>query len=82
MTNVEKYNLYKKLKDAYGNTTHNYNEFERAILSVNWENQFNADGEMYFCIDDCILTVENINPFKEQWSPAFSIMSEGSVLSF
>ena len=78
MDNVD---LYFKLKEAYETTTTNCNRFEKAIHKIKWDKIFEADGEIYFIKDGFTLTVENVDPFKEQWKPTV-FTSDNSILEF
>jgi len=73
--------IFQKLKEAYDNSTHNYNAFEVCINSIPWESEFEADGELYYCYGDLIFTIQNINPFEEQWRPT-ATFTDGSVIKF
>ena len=73
--------LFDNLKEAYETSTHSINRFKEALDSITWDNIFNADGETYYRKGGFTLTVENINPFAENWKPE-AIFSDGSYLSF
>lgn len=73
--------LYDLLKNAYDKSTQNFNNFENAINSINWDNTFEADGEIYFVKDRFTLTVENIDPFKDMWKPT-AYFSDNSIIQF
>ena len=62
-------NIIETLNTAYGTTTPADNKFEKAINSIKWEKTFEADGEKYFVLGDLTLTVEDLNPFNENWKP-------------
>ena len=61
--------LFEALKEAYETTTKNCNRFLNTINSMQWDSVFNADGEMYFVKGGFTMTVENTNPFEENWKP-------------
>ena len=73
--------LFNKLKEAYETSTRNFNSFKEAISSVNWDNKFEADGEIYFMLGKFTLAVENLDPFKEQWKPTV-YFTDGYVKEF
>lgn len=75
------FDLFLKLREAYETTTQNYNRFKEVIDSVKWENIFTADGEIYFYKEGFTLTVENLDPFAENWKPT-GFFSDGSIISF
>ena len=75
------FTLYETLKEAYETTTQNNNRFLSAISLVKWDDMFYADGEYYFLKGDLTITVEDTNPFKEQWKPT-AFFKDGCVLSF
>ena len=66
-TTIEK--LVEKLNTAYETSTTTDNKFEKVINSIKWDKTFEADGEKYYIFGDLTLTVENLNPFKENWRP-------------
>lgn len=69
MMNTKTEKLIEKLNTAYGSTTPDDNKFERIINSIKWDETFEKDGEKYFLLGDLTLTVENLNPFEENWKP-------------
>ena len=73
--------LYEMLKEAYETTSQKFNNFKEAIEKIQWDNTFAADGEIYFVKDGFTLTVENTNPFEEQWKPT-AYFSDNSVIMF
>ena len=73
--------VYEQLKEAWELSTQKHNYFSDAINSIKWDSTFEADGEMYFTKGKFVLTVENIDPFKEQWAPEV-MFSDGGILSF
>ena len=75
------YNLYEKLKEAYETTSAKFNNFKTAIDNIKWDQTFEADGEIYYILGKFTLTIENINPFKEQWKPTV-FTSDNSILEF
>lgn len=75
------FDLFLKLREAYETTTPSYNRFKEVIDSIKWENIFTADGEIYFCKEGFTLTVENLDPFAEDWKPT-GFFSDGSIISF
>lgn len=75
------YKLYEYLKEAYETSTKKHNRFKEAIMEVNWDKIFKADGEIYFVKKDFILTVESLNPFQERWKPSV-LFSDGSLIEF
>ena len=75
------FRLYETLKEAYETTTQNFNRFKEAIEAIKWDSTFEADGETYFVKGGFTLTVENINPFEEEWKPTV-FFSDGSVICF
>lgn len=68
-----KYTLVEKLNEAYGTTTHSNNKFAKLVQSIAWEDIFRADGETYYTLGDLTLTVENLNPFEENWKPSVMV---------
>lgn len=75
------FKMYEKLKEAWETTTQSCNRFKKAIEAIKWENTFQADGETYFIKGGLTLTVENLNPFKEQWHPEV-MFSDGTIITF
>lgn len=75
------YTLFNQLKGAYNSTTKNHNKFLEALNSVAWDATFYADGEHYYKLGGFILTVENTNPFMENWKPS-AFFSDGAYLEF
>lgn len=73
--------LFETLKEAYETSTPNCNRFLKAINAVAWEHTFTEDGETYFVKDGFTLTVENVNPFEENWKPT-AFFSDHSVVEF
>ena len=73
--------LYEILKEGYETTSQKINRFKDAIDRIKWDQTFEADGEMYFIKNGFTLTIENINPFKENWKPTV-YFSDGSVIQF
>ena len=73
--------LYEILKQGYETTNQKINRFKDAIDRIKWDKNFEADGEIYFVKDGFTLTIENIDPFKEQWKP-MAYFSDGSVIQF
>lgn len=73
--------LFETLKEAYETSTPNCNRFLNAINSIKWDSVFNADGETYFAKGGFTLTVENVNPFAENWKPTV-FFSDSSVVEF
>ncbi len=72
------YDLYKKLNEAYGASTRKFNAFADRISKIKWDEKFYADGEYYFIKNDLTLVCENLDPFKERWSPA--LMSDSGTV--
>lgn len=68
------------LNEAHGCSTMNNNLFAKVINSIDWDEVFTADGETYYCKGNVTLTVENIDPFKEQWAP--SALIDGCLYEF
>jgi hypothetical protein len=73
--------IYEMLKEAYETSSLKFNCFKEAISKIKWDNNFEADGEVYYILGGFTLTVENIDPFKEQWKPT-CYFSDNSVISF
>ena len=73
--------LYEILKQGYEITNQKINRFKDAIDKIKWDQVFKADGEIYFVKDGFTLTIENIDPFKEQWKPT-AYFTDGSVIQF
>ena len=69
MMNTRIENIIETLNTAYGASTQADNKFERAIKSIKWDETFEADGEKYFVLGNLTLTVEDLNPFAENWKP-------------
>ena len=78
---MKEFTLFESLKEAYETTTKNCNRFLNKINSIKWDSVFTADGETYFVKDGFTLTVENTNPFEENWKPT-GFFSDGSLLEF
>lgn len=62
--------IIENLNDAYGATTPSCNKFKKAIESIDWDETFEADCETYYMYGGLTLTVENIDPFEENWKPS------------
>jgi len=73
--------MYDTLKNAYEISTLKVNKFKEAIDKIKWDHNFEADGEIYFVKDKFTLTIENIDPFKERWSPTV-FFSDNSMIQF
>lgn len=73
--------LFETLKEAYETSTPNCNRFLNEINTVAWDQTFTEDGETYFVKDGFTLTVENVNPFEENWKP-MAFFSDKSVVEF
>lgn len=67
------YTLIEKLNEAYGTTTRNANRFADLVNAITWDAIFQADGETYYTLGDLTLTVENLNPFEENWKPSVMV---------
>ena len=79
---MNNYDLTEKIKEAYQTTTINNNVFEKFINSINWTKIYKADGEInYYLKNKLTLSIENINPFKEAWSPSI-LYEDGSIIIF
>lgn len=73
--------LFEKLKEAYDSSSIKYNNFLEVINKIDWDNKFEADGEIYFVKGKFTLTVENVNPFDEKWRPTV-YFSDNSIIQF
>lgn len=73
--------IFYKLKNAYGVSTHNHNAFAQALQSIKWESEFYADGEYYFIKGDLTFTTPSLNPFKMDWKPS-ALFADGSLIEF
>lgn len=73
--------IYETLKEAYETTSKKFNNFKEVIENIQWDNTFVADGEIYFVLGGFTLTIENIDPFEEQWKPT-TFFSDNSVIMF
>lgn len=62
-------NIIEALNTAYGTSTPSNNKFEKLINSIKWDKTFEADGEKYFVLGDLTFTIEDLNPFNENWKP-------------
>lgn len=65
------YTLYKKLHDAFEDSTPNNNFFKIAIKSIEWDNKVIIDGEYYFMKDGHLFTTPSLDPFdiNKCWRP-------------
>lgn len=77
------YNLYETLKEAFETSTHNNNRFEQVIKAMEWDAEFTADGEFYFCIGKLTLITPSLNPFEvtKDWE-ACVMFTDGSQICF
>ena len=73
--------LYEMLKEAYETTSQKFNRFKDAINKISWDQTFEADGETYFIKNGFTLTIQNIDPFKEDWKPT-AYFEDGSIIQF
>jgi len=73
--------IFYILKNAYEVSTLAHNAFNKAISSIKWDHVFNADCETHFVKGGFTLSVENINPFAEEWKPT-AFFSDGGVICF
>lgn len=71
--------IFEELKEAYGATTPSNNRFEKKLLSIDWEDTFEADDEKYFVYGDMTFTVQSTNPFNEKWKPS-ALFTDGSYI--
>lgn len=78
---MTEYELFETLKESYYSSTTNNNRFENRINSIVWDNIYKADCETHFVKGGFTLSVENINPFIENWKPT-GFFSDGAVLEF
>lgn len=78
---MKEYEIFTQLKKAYDTTTRRHNKFLEAINSIEWTDKFQADGEFYYCLGKFILTVQNVNPFEQQWEPSV-LFTDGSLITF
>ena len=82
------YELYEKLKEAYGRSTMNNNLFEKEVNKIKWDARFEEDDEYYFVKefkkgDKTIfftLSTQSLNPFDMKWKPV--VMYAGCMFSF
>ena len=72
--------ILKTLKEGYESSTANNNLFIIAINSITWDDSFITEGEQYFIKGSFILTVENLNPFKQAWAPT-AILADGTTIT-
>ena len=70
---MKTFNLINALNEAYGASTKSNNLFAKLINSIKWDDEFTEDGEMYFIKNDLTLTVENLDPFEENWKPSVMV---------
>lgn len=75
------YELFAELKEAWGRSTMLNNRFKKLLDAIAWDNQFQADGEFYFCFGGLTITAESLNPFTESWKPS-ALFSDGSLIEF
>lgn len=76
MTTID---LFWKIKEEYGLSTHNINRFEKILKAIAWDSEFYADEEYYFIKGDMTFTTPSLNPFSMKWE-ASAIFADGSVL--
>lgn len=69
----KEFKIIERLQNAYNATTMSCNKFANELNKIRWDKTFKADGELYFIKDKLVLTVENTNPFQEQWKPSYII---------
>lgn len=73
--------IYKALKEAYETSTQNNNRFLTALLSVPWDDIFEADGEHYFSKGSFFFTTPSLDPFAMRDKPT-AVFSDGSTAEF
>lgn len=79
---ISELNLFSNLKEAWESSTLNDNRFAAALMGIEWDYQFSADGGHCFTKGDFCLTIPTLDPFGAYcWKP-FAITSDGSLLEF
>ena len=75
------FNTFNALNDAFGISTQSFNAFAQAVLSIDWDETFVADDEMYFVAGDFVLTTPSLDPFACDWNPTVMYTSaDGEVV--
>lgn len=65
------WDIIAKLQRAYDSSTMSNNRFGKALEAIKWDHKFQADGETYYQAGGLTVTVQNPDPFKELWKPAY-----------
>lgn len=67
------------ITDAFERSTKSDNAFARAIENTDWENKFEADGELYFVSGPLTLTTPSLDPFEvtREWPAEFMLVNHG-----
>lgn len=73
--------IYEALKEAYEASTQDNNRFLTALLSIHWDDAFQADGEHYFSKGAFIFTTPSLDPFAMSGKPS-AIFPDGSTSEF
>lgn len=58
-------NLHMKLQEAWETSTMNNNRFAPAVEAIDWDERFEADGELYFILDGYEFATQTLDPFGE-----------------
>lgn len=76
-------NLFTTLKEAFNASTINNNCFAKKLLSIDWDYQYDADGEHHFVIGNMDFSTPSLDPFKmtRNWRPS-AYFDDGSYIEF
>lgn len=69
MNEFKAFELFRNLKEAWASTSRRFNHFAELVYITRWDNQFTADGEMYFEKDGLLLCVQSLDTF----APGFDV---------
>lgn len=73
--------IFETIREAFGSSTLGVNRFERALRSIRWNGQYEADGEYYFNADGVTFVTTSLNPFEivDEWRRPTFMFEDGSV---
>lgn len=75
--------LYDGLREAWEDSTRADNRFGKLLESVDWDEEFYADGEFYYTLGNLVFTTPVKDPFDDRHgiSP-WMMFSDGSNVAF
>ena len=79
---MTEYEICTNLEEAWRNSTPSNNLFAEAISSIEWDDAFYEDGELYYCKGNMAITVCNINPFADVFRNPVVVFSDAREHEF